>query len=341
MASAVTKALQSETWDGHVLNVAELQRALHELRPRNPDGSSIALAAVLNLVAIANGHTATEIDALISTLHHQPSRAIIIERIATGDGIDAHLAARAQLSRPTGVATRIELLQLQLHGPAVAGAASAIEALIRPDLPVFVLWPGAIAPTDPLFGAIASRADRLITEVPRADGADAIHRLSDLVATTRPAVTDLAWAALTPWRQLINQIITQEHLDGIRDGAKITIAHSTLQPTVGTLLFAGWLCDSAGTAVGVDFRSDLLPGDPRVTGIEISIPHHHTITIQRVTGRAAAAITVVEGDGATTESVLPLREPTRAELLTGELQLQRRDLPFERALSHALRICRA
>jgi glucose-6-phosphate dehydrogenase assembly protein OpcA len=335
----VSEIATEVAWDGHVANVGELGRALSDLQPTGPGGGPLAVAAVLNLVVAAEPARAVEAEKVIASLaDHQPSRAIVVERDADGDGIDAHVEARAQLMGSTRTPARVELVHLRLHGAAAEGAASAVRALLRSDLPVYLWWPDLPDPDDPVYADLAARADRLIAEAGRAEGALGVRRLAAAVTDRGPAVTDLGWAALTPWRQLLNQLTTREHLEHMREGATVTIRHSADAPSLGALLLAGWLHDSIGPATTTLFASAPRPGDPSICEVRLADPSGRVVEIDRVTGRAAAAVVTHTADGRTHDRMMPMPEPTRAELLAGELELQRRDDAFERALREATRL---
>jgi glucose-6-phosphate dehydrogenase assembly protein OpcA len=329
-------------WDGHVDNVADLVRALKELQPTGPDGVPLVVAAVLNLVVAADPKRAAEAEQIIESLaDHQPSRAIIIAREPGGDGIDAHVEARAQLMGSTRTPSRVELVHLRLHGAAADGAASAVRALLRSDLPVYLWWPDLPDPADAVFVDLAQRSDRLITEAGHGDGTLGVQRLAQTISDRGPAVTDLAWAALTPWRQLLNQLTTREHLEHMRAGSTLTIRHSAAEPSLGALLLAGWLRDNIGPAATTLFASAPRPGDPSICEIRLADASGRVVEIDRVRGRAAAAVVTHGPDGTTHDRMMPMPEPTRTQLLAGELELQRRDRPFERAVREARRLIRA
>jgi len=341
VAAAVSTPATEVAWDGHVNNVAELSRALTELQPTGPDGDPLAVAAVLNLVVAAEPERAAEAEQVIESLaDHQPSRAIIVARDPDGDGIDAHVEARAQVMGSTRTPSRVELVHLRLHGAAADGAASAVRALLRSDLPVYLWWPDLPDPDDAVFVELAQRADRLIVEAGRGDGALGVQRLAQSISERGPAVTDLAWAALTPWRQLLNQLTTREHLEHMREGATVTIRHGAAEPSLGALLLAGWLRDSIGPATMTLFASAPRPGDPSICEVRLADPSGRVVEIDRVMGRSAAAVVTHMPDGTTHDRMMPMPEPTRAQLLAGELELQRRDRPFERALREARRLIR-
>jgi hypothetical protein len=88
-----------------------------------------------------------------------------------------------------------------------------------------------------------------------------------------------------------------------------------------------------GLTVGLDERDD---GDgPGVVAVTVEGVHGRRLVIERAAGRDAASVAVTEPDGAERHRVLPLPRPDRARLLAGELDLQRRDRAFERALAGA------
>lgn len=342
MATPVSGRADSRAWDGHVDSVRDLIRELSALRPTDDEGRPLALAAVLNLVVAAGPEAATDAERVIAGLtDHQPSRAIIVERDPDGDGIDAHVEAHAQMVGAGRALSRVELLRLRLHGTAADGAASAVQALLRPDLPVFLWWPATPALGDVVFRELSARSDRLITEADCRDGAAAVDALAASVGVHGPAVTDLAWAQLTPWRQLLNQLIGADAIERLRHDARITVRHVGDRPCLGSLLLAGWLADSLGPATAIDFDGIGRDGAPEVCEVRISDGDGYVLEIDRVAGRAAATVLTRTPDRGTHERMMPMPERSRAELLAGELELQRHDRPFERALGHARRLARA
>ncbi len=341
MAAAVTPPDSRRTWDGHVDSVRDLSRALAGLQPTDADGRPLAMATVLNLVVAADPAGAADAERVIESLaDHQPSRAIIVERDPAGDGIDAHIEAQAQLVGSGRTPSRVELLRLRLHGAAAAGAASAVQALLRPDLPVFLWWPNAPDPTDTVFTELSGRSDRLIAEAGALDGAAAVNALAGAIADSGAAVTDLAWAALTPWRQLLNQLIDGERLAKLRTDARVTIRHVGPEPCLGSLLLAGWLVDSIGPDVAIGFDTVGHGGEPGICEVRIDDGSGQSYEIDRVVGRAAASVVMRSPGAPTHDRMMPMPERTRAQLLAGELELQRHDRPFERAIRHARRLAR-
>lgn len=328
-------------WDGHVGSVSALATELSRLHQR-PDGRPLPVAGVLNLVAVPRAEEAAEVETLIESLaDHQPSRAIVVALADAGDGIDAHLEARAQLlSGSTTVL--VELVRLTLHGSASLGAASAVVPLLRSDLPTFLWWPGCPDPDDPVLRSLARNADRLVTEAGR--GGDAHHAVGCLDRVIRaggPAVTDLSWAAITPWRQLVTQLVDAEHARRLTSGAVAEIWHGGAEPSLDALLMGGWLRDALGERLMVELHGRRDVSHAGLVELHLEAVGGQRLSIARIAGRASVAVSVSSAmRRATRRRVLPLAVRDRAALLAGELEMQRRDRPFEQAVPHAVTILR-
>jgi len=319
-------------WDGHVENVTELARRLGALRDR-PGGPPLPVAGVLNLVAVPLVGEVVEVEGLIESLaDHQPSRAVVVALDPDGEGIDAHLEARAQLLSGSANVV-VELARITLHGDRTRAAASAVLPLLRSDLPTFLWWPRTPDPDDPLLDALAETADRVVTEAGRGHEAHrALDCLLRTVASEGAAITDLAWGAITPWRQLVTQLVGPEHVATMRAGGVAEIWHAGPEHTMEALLLAGWLRDCLGARLLIELHARPDVADGGLVEVHLESLRGMRLAIERIPGRSSAAI-IVSGPGEPSRRrVLPLPEPTRAGLLAGELELQRRDRPFERAL---------
>ncbi|MBJ7457331.1 MAG: glucose-6-phosphate dehydrogenase assembly protein OpcA, partial [Thermoleophilia bacterium] len=152
------------------------------------------------------------------------------------------------------------------------------------------------------------------------------------------AVTDLAWAAITPWRQMIVQMIGATEIAAPDAGpVRATIAHPEAGPTAEALLLAGWLHDLAGERLEVALRPRA--GSMAVLGVEIAMPaRDRRIAIDRMQERQAAMVCVTEPGRDGRDRALALPAFDRGRLIAGELELQRRDHAFERALPLAAEV---
>ena len=324
-------------WDGNVRSVRELVVQLARLRDPGAAAAPTAVASVLNLVAVVDHVEAQMTEALIESMAgHQPSRSIIVTRTSGGEGIDAHIETRHQpLAGDGGVL--VEQVRLTLRGPVAArGVASAVEPLLRRDLPMFLWWPTAPAIGDEALEDLAEGAHRLITEAARVgDACAAIECLARWAGTGGPALTDLSWAALTPWRQLIAQLVEPDEIERLRRGSVAIIGHTGKKITVEALLVAGWLRETLGDRLMVEMhaRPDVAEGG--LASIELESTTGRRLTIELIPGRRSAAVTVSPSGPGVARRIMPLPVPDRATLLAGELEMARRDLPFEKALPFA------
>ena len=336
--SAVATPLTTD-WDGVGVTVEEVAQQLARQRRPADGGTPFMLSGVLNLVAYA-GHP-SETEAMLRVIErladHQPSRAVVLCGEPDGDGIDARVSTSCRVAGGTaGVA--LETVVLILHGDVRAGAASATAPLLRSDLPTILWWPWAPDErADTPLAPLVAIADRVVTEAARGtDARGAVRALASWVPAARPAVTDLSWAAVTGWRQLIAQMLEGDALTALRAGpATATIVHGAGSPVPDPLLVGGWLRDVIGPGLraGLGERDD---GDgPGVVAVTLEGVHGRRLVIERAPGRDAASVSVTESDGTERHRVLPLPRPDRTGLLAGELELQRRDRAFERALAGA------
>lgn len=337
----MTAAARLDDWDGRDVHVAEVLDTLRRLRSPVPDAPPMTLASVLNLVAFAPDPECLPVmeDLIQRMADHQPSRAVLVAADAHGAGIDAQVGISCRLAgEDTSVA--VELVTLTLRGRARHGAGSAVVPLMRSDLPTFLWWP--LAPVEREGGvlrALLGLAERVVCEAGRdGEAARGVRALERLAVNPGPAPTDLAWAAITPWRQLVSQVVDRPALAVLRGApALATIAHGGDAPTVEALLAAGWLRDAIGAGLMVELHAR--PGvEDALVAIALEGAGGRQLCIERLFGREVAAVLVHEPGGETRRRVLPLPRPERATLLAGELELQRPDRPFERALPHAVAV---
>ena len=337
MSTAV--AVEVGAWEGRDVRIAEVCHALGRLRRPEAGGPPMTLASVLDMIAVApRPEDAPEMEDIIRGLaDHQPSRAVILTSVPEGSaGIDARVSTAR---RPAGDDRQVwvEVVALTLRGASRGGAASAVQPLLRYDLPTFLWWPGDPERRGSELGALAALSERVITECGRGGerASDRLRALATWAGSAPTAVTDLAWAAVTPWRQLLAQLLDPESLARLRaHGGTASVRHAGAEATAEALFLGGWLVDALGGAVTVELLGGAEGGDA-VAEVAISLPAGRTMTIVRAPERASAEVRVTAADGIEQRRVLPLPRRSRAALLAGELELQRRDTSFERALGRA------
>ncbi len=328
---------ERDGWDGRGVTIAEVADRLAEQRRPPGGGAPYTLSGVLNLVAyVPSPDDLGPMHEVIEGLaDHQASRTILIAAAGEGSGMDAAVSTSCRLAGgSTNMA--LELVVLTVRGETREGAASACMPLLRSELPTVLWWP---QPPDAEAGGrlagLLDLADRVVTEAGRSDdAAAAVRALAGwLPGDDGPAVTDLAWAAVTPWRQLIVQVLDPDAVAALAAGGAAAIAHAG-PAGAEALLLAGWLRDLLGPAATVELRArdDAERG---VLAVGVEGPRGRRLSVERLPGRDAATVTVTEPDGAAHARTLPLPDAGRARLLAGELEIQRRDAAFERALARA------
>lgn len=323
-------------WDGLGVTIAEVSERLAEQRRPPEGGPPYTLSGVLNLIAYApNPEELARMQEVIEGLaDHQASRTILIAEAGEGTGMDATVSTSCRLAGDT-TTLALELVVLTVHGETRAGTASACVPLLRSELPTVLWWPLAPDASSGALAGLLAIADRVVTEAGRGrDAAAAVRALAGWIpGEGGPAVTDLAWAAITPWRQLIVQMLDPGLVEALRQHAEATIVHAGPAPDARTLMLAGWMRDRLGAGGRVVMRPG--EGPPGILAVELRGPTGRHLRVARLPGREAATVTVTEPDGKVRERTLPLPDPGRAQLLAGELEIQRRDRAFERALASA------
>jgi glucose-6-phosphate dehydrogenase assembly protein OpcA len=215
-------------------DLAAIESLLQQARERG--GPAPESVSTLNLVAIyftaAQYDRAREALEVAGTLH--PCRLIAL--IADASVEQESLRARASVVR-SGGAVNLERVVLSATGRAVRHLESAMMGLLRPDLPMVVVWGGR--PHGDLLQRAVESADRIIID----SGARPPTYLAEaakLLAKGAP-IGDLAWARIFPWQGLAAETLDlpdlREHRGNIRK-ARVVCAGA-----VGAegLLLLGWM----------------------------------------------------------------------------------------------------
>ena len=327
------------SWQQADATLPQVVARLKELRHRAAAGGTPGRAVVLNLVLWSSdvdpGTAAQLADRLSGT-----SRLLVMGP-KEGDGIDARVevSGRAQAA---GGGIACEEIILLLLGPAVAEhASSAATPLLRGNVPVVVVWPGAPEPRLPAYRELVGLADRLVLESTRPTGPDppppgprALGLVAGEIAEGRAAVTDIAWAYVTPWRQLLAQMLRPDQVAALRRGpSQLVVTYCGSAPTLEALLLAGWLRDLLGAGLGVELQP--LAGGVALAAFDLQGPGGRRLHVARDQGQAGATVTVGAPGEPPRERTLPLPAPDRIELLAGELEIRAHDRTFERAVDAA------
>lgn len=395
----VAHPIPGASWEARVLDAGEITAQLNALWRRHaearaaesasPNGQGrdapwpmvTARAATLNLIAAARSRAdAARVRQTIAALSDlYPSRAtVLVADPSFGNGVSPGMDVRVDLLEQEAARGRpaivFECVTVDVSTENERQLASIASPLLVPDLPDFLWWSADTAQATALFAELVEISDRLIVDSamsPHAAGA--MQTLLRFVrgASERPALSDFAWARLSPWRRLTTQFFDVPAalpiLDLI-DEATLTYANSPTSWSgfTSALLYAGWL----GSRLHWRTPGELLPvrGEPntwRATLRAGAAGKQREVTLTlRPTTRPLAASTLLDvrlaadggragfftverldDDEISTTSDSPempnmvrtvfARIPTEADLLGEELRDFGRDPIFEAALAFA------
>ncbi|MEI7771089.1 MAG: glucose-6-phosphate dehydrogenase assembly protein OpcA [Chloroflexales bacterium] len=349
-------------------------------------GHSTTRALTLNLLARAGDSAqADEMGAVIQQLTaSHPSRAVVlIDRPDSGDPqLAAWVQANCLLSAAGATQICGEQITIDSRGGLPGQVASLMLPLLVPDLPV-VLWMAGPQPFGhPLLARLRGLLDRMIVD--SAEFADPLRGLVAMAAYESshtvgpgagpqpPALSDLNWARLTPWRELTAQFFdTRPFLPHLRRLDHVEIDYVAGEGgLLRALLLAGWLASSLGwdlIADGAGRDGDTIQLRVRRPGVGAASGDTRTVTIalrpvesadNALSGLSAlhlravdnmladfgvertdsptCARTLAQVDGQPTVSRLARVERAGvADLLAAELRLLSRDRTFSAALQAA------
>ena len=320
----------------HAVDIGAIERELRQLWKENAaeaGGQAVTRALTLNLVARAtDSATADLISAVVQQLTaSHPNRTVLaVVQAAAEPQLEAYVQANCLL--PSRGAPQVcgEQITIDARGAAVGQVASLVLPLLVPDLPVVLWLPGPAPLDDPLLGRLRGVLDRLIVDSRSfTDPAAGLLQLAAFDGAEHsgpgngpqpPALSDLAWTGLTPWRELTAQFFDTRpllpHLHRI-DRAEISYVPAGGKPNpLEGLLIAGWLAACLGWSPlsdAISVQGDTLrlhlrragvgvgPGATRPVTVEISplLPNHPQITqiaqIAELPGLAALHLRALDG----------------------------------------------
>jgi glucose-6-phosphate dehydrogenase assembly protein OpcA len=201
-----------------------ISKALVKVRE---EGGAVALGRVLTLVIASAGATDEEaIEAANEASREHPMRVIVLSAVEGDARLDAEI-------RVGGDAGASEVVVLRASGESASDPESLVTALLLPDAPVVVWWPGE-APSDPHASPLGRIAQRRITDAASSD--DPVAALARLGSHYTPGDTDFAWTRLTLWRAQLAATLDQPPFEPVT-AARVT--GSSDSPS--TELLAAWL----------------------------------------------------------------------------------------------------
>lgn len=376
-------AIDTGTWGQPASSVVALERELARVRRERAAHArehvaTVARAAVVNVVVVARRevHAIRAARTIATLAMRHPSRAIVVLGDPSEEGppgISLHAQLPSLVGQPAdperaGLVYNERIL-VRARGPVEERISSIVVPLLVPDLPLFLWWTETPALGSPHFDELLTLASRLVVD--SADFARPETTVPELaracVMDRRCALTDLNWARLTPWRELLTQFFDVptwrsllDSIDGVRISFAVDADGREIHPSQA-LLVVGWLASRLGwrasdrispseagghlfSLVRADaervhirlrprFDRGLAEGD--VSGIRIDADQggrHTQFRIHRDGGRPYASATVTVDGVLLSERIVPLPTADVVELLGEELTILASDRVFEDAL---------
>jgi len=254
-------------------NVAELEAELSALWRSAADDSTgktaVTRACTLTLlIYVESDEAAYEVNNLVAEVTRQnPCRTIImrLEPEASPSGFEAWVSAHCHLPLAGEKQVCSEQITIRARGEAVQGLASLVLPLTVSGLPIFLWWrAGSFSPPSYL-DQILRVTQHVIVDTARFQPGG-MH-LKELAEWSRKVagkvqVTDLNWARLTPWRDLIAQYFDSperrpflERLSAVRIEYEQESERLVTQRAQG-LLLTGWLASRLGWEFVMSERRD-------------------------------------------------------------------------------------
>lgn len=326
----------------------------------NEDGTLGLRASVLNLIVVTDEKSAPEITNSVSRLADRyPSRAIVL--ISDPEGarnVDIGLSAFCHVRGGGGSQVCAEQIKIHAEGPPAEHLESLAGPLLIPDLPVFLWYPGAFSPRSPEFAGMTELADRIILDTGAGtDHENCLREVADLIEDPDvPAVGDLQWAGLSPWRSLIAGLFNNPERAGeLNKLRKIEVLYAP-DGKNRALLLAGWLSSTLGWSLesagregeerrlefsgpsgGISFQ--MSPGSPDARLRRVRLySDDYSFEVSRHRDLSDVRTTVVRGDELIAERTVHVGSFDLGVMLGEELRYRGRDRNYEAAVRVAAEV---
>ncbi|MDQ3363016.1 MAG: glucose-6-phosphate dehydrogenase assembly protein OpcA [Actinomycetota bacterium] len=344
---------------GGPMSVSEIEHELGKLRA-NEDGTLALRSSVLNLIVVTDEESAPEVTRSVSNLAGRyPARAIVLISDPEGErNVDVQLSAFCNVRGGGGAQVCAEQVTIHAEGPPANHLESLAGPLLIPDLPVFLWYPGAFSPHSPEFAAMADLADRVIVDsAAREDREDSLREMADLIGGEgMPAVGDLQWVGLSPWRSLLaDAFAAPERAGELEKIASVEILYAP-GGECRALLLVGWLASTLGWSPkdlsrdgnhrrarfdgpSGEVAAHLSPDSPdaRLRRVRLRSADH-SFQVSRHRERREVKTTVMVGGDLVAERTVHLGHFDLGVLVGEELQFRGCDEAYEAALRAAVEV---
>jgi glucose-6-phosphate dehydrogenase assembly protein OpcA len=336
------------------MSVEQIERELGALR-MNDDGTLGLRASVLNLIVVTDEDSAEDVTRSVSNIAGRyPSRAIVlISDPEEGEtNLDFQLAAFCSVRGGGGAQVCAEQVTIHAEGPPAEHLESLAGPLLVSDLPVFLWYPGAFSSSSPEFSGMAGLADRIILDSAAAGDCElSLKEIAGLLGDEEmPAIGDLQWVQLSPWRSLASELFSAPERAGELERLRgIEIQHAT-DGECRALLFVGWLASRLGWSLEDSRRTEngrearfsgpsgeiaarMSPASPDAPFRQVRLfSDDYGFEVARSSDLSEARTAVTRGEEVLAERTVHLGTFDLGVLLGEELRYRGRDETYEDAL---------
>jgi glucose-6-phosphate dehydrogenase assembly protein OpcA len=270
--------------------------------------------------------------------------------------VDVRLSAFCNVRGGAGAQVCAEQVTIHAEGPPARHLESLAGPLLIPDLPVFLWYPGEFSPGSLEFAAMADLADRIIVDSAASENHETcLREIAALIEDPEmPAIGDLQWVGLSPWRSLLADTFGAPERAG--DLERIESAEVLYAPggENRALLLVGWLASTLGWkpesanrgGQNIEFSGpsgriivDLSPDSPDARLRRIRLySEEYSFQVSRHREFSDVRTTVMRGDELLAERTVHLGSFDLGVLVGEELRYRGRDEAYEGSLRKAVEI---
>jgi len=325
----------------------------------NEDGTLGLRASVLNLIVVTDEESAEGVTRSVSNIAGRyPSRAIVL--ISDPDEGEPNLEFQLSAfcsTRGGGAQVCAEQVTIHAEGPPARHLESLAGPLLISDLPVFLWYPGPFSSSSPEFVGMATLADRVIIDSAATGDCAGLKEIAGVLEDPEaPAIGDLQWVMLSPWRSLVAELFDPPERAGeLEKIRKVEVLH-TPAGECRALLFVGWLASTLGWRTedvtllegGREVRFagpsgevvvELSPNSPDARFRRVRLySDEYSFQVSRHRDRSDARTTIMRGDELLGELTVRLGGFDLGVILGEELRYRGRDEVYEDALRAAVEI---
>jgi glucose-6-phosphate dehydrogenase assembly protein OpcA len=352
------------------VDVASLERELRELwegmASKGVEHEAVTRACVHNLIVYAPGEKSdAEVNSIIAEITVQnPGRVFILLADPASKNDRTNAWVSAQCYRTAGKREQVccEQIMLRAEGEAVQEIPMILAPLIIPDMPVFLWWRSQMQQGTILKDLLES-ADRVIIDSAlNATGHQEMRKSTQVLkaAIAETAFSDLDWARLTFWRDLVARLFDSPEARKQLPEMKRVDIQAAEPMSYQPLLLSSWIASRLGWKFSspINYQSgkvsfDCMNGNRKteitISAAKLGVAGSNLQGIQLHTQAAKFSISVADDPTyleylAYCEGMPGVRQlrkfeaKSEASLLRDELQILGRDRSYEQALQFLFQI---